>query len=179
MTRAQQEVLSILMMRFGLDPYRAIPITKKWLELNPGKNWHNLKEKLIRGEVTFKQGKLKNIKTTEIIELIDRMRDKNCGIEIKNRWYNLKLYRNSFVGAEAVKWLMQTEKISREEAIQLGQILIDRDIIHHVTDEHSFRDADLFYRFFQDEKAPLKDDITIKEVSPERGFDWGNILPTR
>ncbi len=179
MKKAQQEVLSILMMRFGLDPYRAIPVTRRWLELNPDKDWNNLKEKLLKGEVTFKQGKLKNIKTTEIIELIDRMRDDNGGIEIKNRWYNFKFYRKTFLGSEAVEWLQKQEKISKQEAIKLGQILIDREIIHHVHNEHSFSDKDLLYRFYRDEKDAMQDGIEIKEISTARGFDWGDVLPTR
>ncbi len=34
---------------------------------------------------------------------------------------------------------------SREEALEFGQILMERGIIFHVTDEHSFRDEYLFY----------------------------------
>ena len=55
------------------------------------------------------------------------------------------------MGSEAVKWFMQQQLASREEAIKLGQVLVERSIIHHVTDEHTFKDDHLFYRFFEDE----------------------------
>ncbi|NEQ87860.1 MAG: hypothetical protein F6K26_50170, partial [Moorea sp. SIO2I5] len=40
----------------------------------------------------------------------------------------------------------------REDAVTIGQILINRGIIHHVADDHPFRDDYLFYRFYLDEK---------------------------
>jgi len=171
MIKAQQEVLSLLMMRFGLDPYGAIPVTKRWLEQNPERNWHNLKEQLLKGQVTFKKGRLRKIKPSEIIELISRMKDEDRGIKLKNRWYNFKFYRETFTGSEIVKWLMETEKINRQEAIILGQILIDRQILHQIQAEHTFSDGkNLLYRF-------ASEDIEVRELSSERGFDWGDMLP--
>jgi hypothetical protein len=74
------------------------------------------------------------------------------GVEIKDRRYRLNIYPACFVGSEAVNWLMQTQNCTREEAIDLGQTLIERGIIHHVTDDHPFQDAYLFYRFYEDER---------------------------
>ena len=74
------------------------------------------------------------------------------GIEIKNRRYNLKIYSRCFVGSEAVSWLTDNLGISKQEAIALGQKLIDKKWIHHVTDDHQFKDEALFYRFYWDEK---------------------------
>ena len=59
----------------------------------------------------------------------------------------LKLYPNCFVGNEAVSWLSDRLKISREEAIEVGQRLIDENWIHHVTHEQPFQDGNFFYRF--------------------------------
>jgi len=47
---------------------------------------------------------------------------------------------------------MQKQSCTREEAIQLGQLLIEQGIIHHVYDEHPFRDGYVFYRFYTDEQ---------------------------
>ncbi|NEQ47131.1 MAG: mechanosensitive ion channel [Leptolyngbya sp. SIOISBB] len=86
----------------------------------------------------------------EIQELVAQMRGRN-GLDIRDRRFGLHVYTRCFVGSEAVQWLMQQQLASREEAIKLGQVLVERGIIHHVTDEHTFKDSHLFYRFFEDE----------------------------
>ncbi len=88
--------------------------------------------------------------TIDIEALVKAMREPG-GLEIKDRHYRINLYPRCFVGSEAVEWLMQTQNCTREEAISIGQLLVDRDIIHHVVDEHPFRDENLFYRFYVDE----------------------------
>jgi hypothetical protein len=37
----------------------------------------------------------------------------------------------------------------REEAVELGNKLMEHHYLHHVTHEHPFRDDHLFYRFIQ------------------------------
>ncbi len=88
--------------------------------------------------------------TIDIEALVKAMREPG-GLEIEDRHYRINLYPRCFVGSEAVEWLMQTQNCTREEAISIGQLLVDRDIIHHVVDEHPFRDENLFYRFYVDE----------------------------
>ncbi|NER84829.1 MAG: mechanosensitive ion channel, partial [Leptolyngbya sp. SIO1D8] len=88
----------------------------------------------------------------EIQELVTQMRGID-GVDIRDRRFGLQVYRNCFVGSDAVQWMMQHQLASREEAIRLGQLLVERGIIHHVTDEHSFQDTYLFYRFFADEAS--------------------------
>jgi small-conductance mechanosensitive channel len=73
------------------------------------------------------------------------------GLDIRDRRFGLHVYTNCFIGSEAVQWFMQQQLASREEAIKLGQFLVESGIIHHVTDEHTFKDDYLFYRFFEDE----------------------------
>ncbi|MCG8366531.1 MAG: hypothetical protein MJA27_24755 [Pseudanabaenales cyanobacterium] len=48
---------------------------------------------------------------------------------------------------------MQTQKATHDEALRIGQLLVECGIIHHVTDEHSFKDEYLFYRFYEDEAS--------------------------
>ncbi|WP_158535116.1 mechanosensitive ion channel domain-containing protein [Acaryochloris thomasi] len=86
----------------------------------------------------------------DIEQLTNQMRSQN-GIDIKDRTYRLRSYPKSFLGCEAVDWLMHTQGVSTQEAIKLGQILIDRGVIHHVTDEQPFQDGYFFYRFYDDE----------------------------
>ncbi|MEM7591105.1 MAG: mechanosensitive ion channel domain-containing protein [Cyanobacteria bacterium P01_A01_bin.83] len=91
-------------------------------------------------------------KLTEIDleQLVSEMRGKD-GLVIADRRYRFNLYSKCFVGSEAVDWIVKHQGFSKEEAIELGQILIEREIIHHVADEHSFQDRYLFYRFYVDE----------------------------
>ncbi|NER29979.1 MAG: mechanosensitive ion channel [Symploca sp. SIO1C4] len=86
----------------------------------------------------------------DLDSLIAQMRSAE-GLQIKDRRYGLKTFRNCFVGSEAVKWFMLTQKATQIAAIQIGQLLIDRGIVHHVLDEHGFKDEFLFYRFYMDE----------------------------
>ncbi|GBF79276.1 mechanosensitive ion channel domain-containing protein [Aphanothece sacrum] len=86
----------------------------------------------------------------ELDKMIEKMRSLE-GIEIKDRRYRLNVYSHCFIGSEAVDWLTEHFNCLRQEAIELGQILVERKIIHHVTDEHPFEDDYLFYRFYLDE----------------------------
>ena len=82
------------------------------------------------------------------------MRSEN-GVEIKTRRYKLKLYQRSFLGNEAVDWIAKKVKVSREDAIALGQKMLDKGIFQHVVDEHQFKDEPLFYRFNEDKGKSL------------------------
>ena len=87
---------------------------------------------------------------TELEAMADKMRGSQ-GLDIQSRRYRLNVYPKCFVGSEAVVWIQNNYDCSREEAIELGQILVERRIIHHVTDQHPFEDNFLFYRFYADE----------------------------
>jgi hydroxymethylpyrimidine pyrophosphatase-like HAD family hydrolase len=72
------------------------------------------------------------------------------GVEIKTRRHKLTLFQRCFLGNEAVDWIANKVKISREDAIALGQKMLDKGIFQHVTNEHQFKDEPLFYRFNED-----------------------------
>ncbi|MEL6441441.1 MAG: mechanosensitive ion channel domain-containing protein [Cyanobacteria bacterium J06621_8] len=93
------------------------------------------------------EGKLTEI---DLDRLVKAMRGKN-GLNIIGRHYHFNYYPDCFVGSEAIDWLVKHQDFAREEAIELGQILIERGIIHHVTDEHPFEDRYLFYQFDLDQ----------------------------
>ncbi|WP_024750243.1 DEP domain-containing protein [Crocosphaera subtropica] len=88
--------------------------------------------------------------TTDLDKLIDKIRSEN-GVKIKNRRHRLTLYPKCFIGSDLVDWLTKNLSISSEEAVKIGQELIDKKIIHHVSNEHQFENDYLFYRFFVDE----------------------------
>ena len=83
--------------------------------------------------------------------LVEAMRGEH-GVNIQDRRYGLKVYSKVFLGSEAVSWLIQHEKATKAEAIAIGQMMIEQNIIHHVLDEHDFKNDPLFYRFYLDEE---------------------------
>ncbi len=77
------------------------------------------------------------------------------GIKIKTRRHKLKLHHHCFLGNEAVDWLVRHLNISREKAVIVGQNLVTKKVIHHVSDEHFFKDEPFLYRFYQDEDKSM------------------------
>jgi hypothetical protein len=69
------------------------------------------------------------------------------GVAIRDRRHLFSVYPACFVGREAVDWLADQEGLSRDEAVTLGAVLVERGLVRHVLDEHGFEDAHLFYRF--------------------------------
>lgn len=82
--------------------------------------------------------------------LVTAMRGEH-GVGIRDRRYGLKTYKKVFLGTEAVAWLIQYEKATLAEAVAIGQLMIEQNIIHHILDEHNFKNEPLFYRFYLDE----------------------------
>ncbi|GFN95037.1 dep domain-containing mtor-interacting protein-like [Plakobranchus ocellatus] len=94
--------------------------------------------------------------------------------QVKDRRYHLRKYKKCVVGRETIDWLLKHYHVqSREEAIRGMQILQDLGLIHHVVDEHDFKDEHLFYRFtYDDESFTLNRDL----ASFYRGIDIYRIL---
>lgn len=91
-----------------------------------------------------------NTNRLSLRKLCSEMRS-DRGVEIKTRRHKLKLFQRCFLGNEAVDWLSKRAKISRPEAIKLGQKMLEKGLFHHVLDEHQFEDEAIFYRFHEDE----------------------------
>ena len=73
-----------------------------------------------------------------------------AGFAIADRSYMGTKYTKTFVGSEAVDWI-QAQGHTVNEALSMGQRLIDLSVAHHVTDEHPFKNEKLYYRFYRDE----------------------------
>eukprot|EP01121_Diplochlamys_sp_Union-15-3_P009762 TRINITY_DN2674_c0_g1_i1.p1 TRINITY_DN2674_c0_g1~~TRINITY_DN2674_c0_g1_i1.p1 ORF type:complete len:119 (-),score=20.61 TRINITY_DN2674_c0_g1_i1:136-492(-) len=92
------------------------------------------------------------LSSEELEKLTEQMKHPDFGVGIKDRKYFLKKYPKCFKGNRAVKWfVIKGVAKNKAEAIQVGQQLVDGDYIHHVSDDHNFEDAPLFYRFRDDE----------------------------
>lgn len=64
------------------------------------------------------------------------------------RLYRLKIYKQCFVGEEAVKWMVDNGVAEGvPEAVQLGNQLMRQGLLQHVTAEHAFENKFLYYRF--------------------------------
>jgi len=74
------------------------------------------------------------LQTDPSIKLVDR------------RWY-LKTHLSCFVGSELITWLLHVVKdlTSREEAVKLGEQLMEKGLFKHVRGRHNFRDGNFFY----------------------------------
>lgn len=74
------------------------------------------------------------------------------GVNVQDRKFRMRKYASCFVGFEAVEWLLEKGKASNEEdAIRLGNSMMDAGVFHHVLREHSFKNENLYYRFAEDE----------------------------
>eukprot|EP00040_Diaphanoeca_grandis_P034504 m.214088 g.214088 ORF g.214088 m.214088 type:complete len:477 (+) comp33169_c0_seq9:397-1827(+) len=71
---------------------------------------------------------------------------------IKQRRYALKSYKSCFKGNSFVSHLIEVGYASsRVEGCAIGCSLLMHGVIHHVCDEHHFKDEALFYRFRKDD----------------------------
>jgi hypothetical protein len=88
----------------------------------------------------------------DLVALASRMRGRG-GVAIADRRHLLTAYRRAFVGSEAVAWLRREANLTRDEALSVGRLLVERRLVHHVLDEHAFEDEGYFYRFYADEEG--------------------------
>lgn len=103
------------------------------------------------GKVTLADNQtIGNPETVDLKPIIEEIRSPG-GIEIKGRMYKIKLYQRCFVGKDLIDWLVNRYDLSRSEALTIGKRLVDEKIVHHVTDEHPFKDDSYLYRFYEDE----------------------------
>eukprot|EP00730_Choanoeca_flexa_P018585 TRINITY_DN9042_c0_g1_i4.p1 TRINITY_DN9042_c0_g1~~TRINITY_DN9042_c0_g1_i4.p1 ORF type:complete len:427 (+),score=95.31 TRINITY_DN9042_c0_g1_i4:279-1559(+) len=93
---------------------------------------------------------------------------------VRGHTWRLRRYPCCFVGKQFVAWLIQERHArSEDEAVEIGQLLtmtigcfdlplqllMMSGAIHHVVDEHEFKNEHLFYRFIEDEPQVLNTTI--------------------
>eukprot|EP01125_Pyxidicula_operculata_P019088 TRINITY_DN689_c0_g2_i3.p1 TRINITY_DN689_c0_g2~~TRINITY_DN689_c0_g2_i3.p1 ORF type:complete len:580 (-),score=128.77 TRINITY_DN689_c0_g2_i3:32-1771(-) len=100
----------------------------------------------------------------KLLKIIEIMKKPSVGLDIKDRKYVLKTYRLCFVGKEYVDWVLSQNLVSsRDDGTKLGQVMMNNRLLHHVTDEHNFKDENLFYRFLKEDGT---DDYSVPESAP-------------
>jgi len=120
--------------------------------LERGEIHHVVKEQsFIDGPFYYRLGGANpKLDAIEIDPLVARMRGAG-GIQVRDRTHRGRRYTACFVGRAAVDWMAKTYGLGREDAVTLGERLVDLCIIHHVLHEHAFVDGHYFYRFLGDE----------------------------
>ena len=94
------------------------------------------------------QGYIIGGKEYSLIQLEDIAGKLRCGLTVKERRYHMKYYKNTFLGAEAITWLTDHFILSRKDALLLGQILLQKNYFHHVTQSKDLKDkSNSIYQF--------------------------------
>ena len=67
---------------------------------------------------------------------------------VKTRRFRFRLYDNCVVGSECVKWMLAA-KIGRDTdgCVEILQGMVDLGFVRHVTNDHEFKNENLFYCF--------------------------------
>jgi pyruvate/2-oxoglutarate dehydrogenase complex dihydrolipoamide dehydrogenase (E3) component len=80
------------------------------------------------------------------------VRSLRANVEIKDRKYRMQTYEKCFVGSEACAWMIDAGIASdADQAVLIGNMLLNAGMFHHVLKEHAFKNERLFYRFAEDE----------------------------
>ncbi|MEO1133903.1 MAG: DEP domain-containing protein, partial [Cyanobacteria bacterium J06639_1] len=109
----------------------------------------HLKQAILDGDLQYENRRLVPAKLSSLAD-VERLRRQMLsidGLDIGDRRYRMKLYRNCFVGSEAVDWLVRTQGLSRGEAVIVGRRLVRHNSIEHVLGEQDFADDYYFYHF--------------------------------
>ncbi len=95
-------------------------------------------------------------------------------LDIRDRKYGFpsKTYPKCFVGSEAVTQLVQEGIASDEDdAVRIGNMMLNAGMFHHVLDAHPFKNEELFYRFVSDE-----DHGTVARKPDGSAVSWADFM---
>mmetsp|Transcript_69213 Transcript_69213/g.109995 ORF Transcript_69213/g.109995 Transcript_69213/m.109995 type:complete len:703 (+) Transcript_69213:90-2198(+) len=101
------------------------------------------------------------LRLLDALSLVEQVKMLSLGVVLKNRWKNIKLFNNCFVGKEAVQFLLNSKLAqSKKEAVYLGNVFYKKKWLKHVRNENVFEDKeDLFYVFLEDEIENRLDEL--------------------
>ena len=90
-----------------------------------------------------------DIDLDDVAAIVQKAKQFHDLMDVKDRKYGLRTFKDCFVGSEAVDRLLEAGLAkSRDAAVQLGRILAKEvDLFVHVTGDWVFTDEYLFYRF--------------------------------
>ncbi|DBA68959.1 TPA: class-I pyridine nucleotide-disulfide oxidoreductase [Trebouxia sp. C0005] len=95
------------------------------------------------------------------------------GLEVKDRRYRLKTYKQVFLGTDAVNFFL-AEKYATNiaDAVALGSELMAAGIFQHCLRDHPFKNEPLFYRFV--DQDIFHGGVPITEDG--KGSSWADVL---
>lgn len=84
------------------------------------------------------------------------------GIPMLDRRWHWRLHYNCFLGFDLTSWLLSNFKDieTRDEAVDLGNRLMEKGLFIHVQKRHAFRDGNFFYQIAAEYRAPRPDSRT-------------------
>jgi hypothetical protein len=86
------------------------------------------------------------------MDLEDVLEGLRRDVSIRDRSYHGRIYQDCFICSEAVDWLISCgHAATREEAVAIGQRLVEGKLLQHVVDQHQFKDAFLFFKLTEDD----------------------------
>lgn len=91
-------------------------------------------------------------KDVELKTLANEIQHGSNPLALVTRKWHWKKHKNSFLGSEMVNWLIRNfgDIDTREDAVEYGQILMDRGMFVHVLNKHGFLDGHYFYQISPD-----------------------------
>jgi hypothetical protein len=146
------EAIEWMVSNLGMK--RSAALTAGTFLWRTGRIHHVLREAAFDDGLFFFRFGLQRAASSQLdLAAIERSMRSPMGVAIADRVYLGTTYPKTFVGSEAVEWLMQRHRLARGAAEDVGQSLVDLGVLHHVVDEHGFADEAYFYRFRADEAA--------------------------
>ena len=78
------------------------------------------------------------------------------GVRMLDRRWHWRLHYNCFIGFELTTWLLQNfrDVNTRDEAVELGNELMQNGMFQHVEQRHNFRDGNYFYQVADQYRTP-------------------------
>ena len=77
----------------------------------------------------------------------------NSSLKVRDRTWRARIYKQCFVGSDAVDWIVNSQHVDRAQAVQMGRRLMALGLIRHALDEHDFKDEQLFYSWVEQDAA--------------------------
>ncbi|KAI4199696.1 MAG: hypothetical protein LQ350_004418 [Teloschistes chrysophthalmus] len=89
------------------------------------------------------------------IQTLAQVIQSDKGVRLMDRRWHLRLHYNCFIGFELTSWLLQNfrDVDTRQEAVELGNELMDNGLFQHVQQRHNFRDGNYFYHIASEHLA--------------------------
>lgn len=97
----------------------------------------------------FAESEMYHSSNFDIVKLVKQMQEPPpLGVEVRDRRWFTRLHYKCFRGDEMTNWLLGVFKnlTTREEAVEMGNELMNRGIFTHVRHKHEFRDGNYFYQ---------------------------------